>query len=67
MGPSPAPFDFEALYDLLDRAARARWLSMTTTDERAARVLKQLAAELDDQINRMTVDIFAPTKRPGWH
>jgi len=66
MAPAPvAPLDYEALYDLLDRAARARWLSMTMTDERTSRVLEQVAAELDDQINRMAADIVATTKRPG--
>jgi hypothetical protein len=50
----PAPFDFHALSDLLARAALARRLSMTTTDEQATETLGQLAEELDVQIDFLT-------------
>jgi hypothetical protein len=70
-----APFCFAELSHLLDRAARARRLSMITTDGRAARDLEQFAVEIETQIDRLSREIatdqaaddriLLPTRRPG--
>jgi hypothetical protein len=54
---SEAPFDLDALSELLDRAALARRLSMTTTDEQAAVTLGRLAEELDVQIGFLAKEL----------
>jgi hypothetical protein len=46
-------FDFDCLFELIDRASRARQIAHTIHDQQASRALTALAAELDEQIGEL--------------
>jgi hypothetical protein len=51
------PFDLDNLHHLLERAAMARRLSLSSGDERTHRVLGEMADELDEEITKLVLHI----------